>query len=387
MKLFKLNRKWIDPRAVQMVRTLQDNGFETYLVGGCVRDLLLGTEPKDFDIATTARPRQIKKLIRNAYIIGRRFRLVLVKDGDDQFEISTFRRNPTKAEEANPEISDDNLFGTSEQDAYRRDFTMNALFYDPIKEEVIDLTETGIRDVKDRKINIIGDPDLRLPEDPIRILRAFRFSHKNNCEIPTHLKEKLSQYALLLPDTALPRRREEILKILRLKDPVTCLFQLYDLEVLNFLTPSLYPLFEKPKAISLLKAYFKKWDANTRNECEPYELFSLLILPLCFSTGKSVHQALSWIKSENIQALMKFELGMFNNEIHALTQALKKIPELQDIESYKQYGHKQQIDFLKQKSFGDALNFAELCSLLPPTSVDYWSTEYLNCSQKTSDKL
>ena len=169
----KLNQKWIDHRALGIVKKLKKEGFETYLVGGCVRDLLLGLEPKDYDIATTARPRQVKKLIRNTFIIGRRFRLVLAKEGEDQFEISTFRRNPTAEEQTDPDISDDNLFGTSFQDAHRRDFTINSLFYDPVADRVIDHTDTGVADLKNRIIRMIGDPNIRLPEDPIRNLGLF----------------------------------------------------------------------------------------------------------------------------------------------------------------------------------------------------------------------
>lgn len=366
----------MDQRALHMVKTLQEKGFETYFVGGCVRDLLLGTLPKDFDIATTARPRQIKRLIKNCFIIGRRFRLVLAKDGEDQFEICTFRRSPSPEEEIHLDISDDNLFGTSKQDAYRRDFTMNALFYDPIANQVIDPTNQGLKDIKDRKINIIGDPDVRLPEDPIRILRAIRFSHKNNCKISPQLKSKLSKHAPSLIDTALPRRREEFLKILRLKDPLSCLFQLYDLEILKFSSPSLIPLFEDKSKATLLRSFFDQRDQSTRFKCEPYELFSLLVLSMVLA-DKDLTQASQWIERESSKNTLKFEMGLFNTEVNAIHQALKKIPSLQKFENYLDLLEHQKIIFFKQKNFGEALNLGELCGFISKTEAELWSEEFI----------
>ena len=382
MKSPHLNKKWINHKALRMVRILQDHGFETYLVGGCVRDLLLETLPKDFDIATTARPRQIKRLIKNCFIIGRRFRLALVKDQEDQFEISTFRRSPTPEEERHPDISDDNLFGTSKQDAYRRDFTINALFYDPIAAKVIDHTKQGLKDIKERKINIIGDPDIRLPQDPIRILRAIRFSHKNNCEIPPLLKNKLSKYASSLVDTALPRRREELLKILRLKNPLSCLFQLYDLEILKFSNPSLIPLFEEDAKRNFSRLLFDKWDQTTRLKCEPYELFSLIVLPMALS-NRDLSQASQWIEQDSQKNILKFELGLFNTEVHAIYQALKTIPKLQEFEDYMNLQEDLKIEFLKQKNFGEALNLGELCGFISNTKAELWSREFLKYNNLT----
>ena len=134
----RLHQDWINPHAFGIVKALQKHGHTTYLVGGCVRDLLLGIHPKDFDIATSAKPEEVRKIIYRAYLIGRRFRLVLVRRDDTQFEVATFRRMLSDEELESEDIEGDNMFGTPEEDACRRDFTINGMFYDPIAGELID---------------------------------------------------------------------------------------------------------------------------------------------------------------------------------------------------------------------------------------------------------
>ena len=162
----RIRREALDPAAVHVVERLQQQGHEAYLVGGCVRDLLLGMEPKDFDVATDAPPNRIKRLFRNAFIIGRRFRLVHVRFPDGRVvETATFRADPTEgsepfdldpaAERAHGPIHDDNVFGNAEQDAFRRDFTVNALFYDPAADKVVDYVG-GLEDLETRTLRAIG---------------------------------------------------------------------------------------------------------------------------------------------------------------------------------------------------------------------------------------
>src|SRR5690348_8469631 len=171
----------IDPDAIKVVRRLRRHQHTAYLVGGCVRDLLLARTPKDFDIATSATPDEIKDLFRNCRIIGRRFRLAHIFFGSKIIETSTFRANPREAiegeEEENGEllIRRDNVFGSAEEDARRRDFTINGLFYDPESGNVIDYV-AGLADLEQRVVRTIGDPDIRFREDPVRILRAVKFA-------------------------------------------------------------------------------------------------------------------------------------------------------------------------------------------------------------------
>src|SRR5262245_36386306 len=173
-----LDRAFIDPDADRVVRRLARHSFKAYLVGGCVRDLLLGRKPKDFDVATSATPNEIRALFRNCRIIGRRFRLAHVFFGSKIIETSTFRANPRDDDDGDGGdllIRRDNVFGNETEDARRRDFTINGLFYDVEKEEVIDHVG-GLADLDARLIRTIGDPDIRFQEDPIRMLRAIKFA-------------------------------------------------------------------------------------------------------------------------------------------------------------------------------------------------------------------
>ncbi|HEX5135705.1 MAG TPA: polynucleotide adenylyltransferase PcnB [Planctomycetota bacterium] len=234
----------IDPGQIpddpaRVLRRLSGAGFDAYLVGGCVRDLLLRLHPKDFDIATNARPRQIKRLFRNSRIIGRRFRLVHVQFGPQILEVSTFRA-PPQPDEEDPLIRQDNVFGTEEQDAFRRDFTINALFYDLEHARVIDHVG-GLEDLAARRMRMIGDPDLRLREDPVRILRAAKFAGRLGFELTPELREAATNHARDLEKAALPRVLEEIYRLLSGRGGATAFRILEDLGALRVILPELSP--------------------------------------------------------------------------------------------------------------------------------------------------
>jgi poly(A) polymerase len=208
----------IDPDAEKVIRRLRRYGHTAYLVGGCVRDLLLGRTPKDFDIATSATPNEIKLLFRNCRIIGRRFRLAHVFFGSKIIETSTFRQNPREGapvEEAEELlIRRDNVFGSEEDDARRRDFTINGLFYDLEAGRVIDHVE-GLKDLEARLVRTIGDPDIRFREDPIRILRAIKFAARLGFAIEPVTYDALLRHRGEIPKCAPPRLLEEIYRLLR----------------------------------------------------------------------------------------------------------------------------------------------------------------------------
>ncbi|MBX9767557.1 MAG: poly(A) polymerase, partial [Bdellovibrionales bacterium] len=271
-----LHKDWIHPHAMRIVELLQHRKFMTYLVGGCVRDLLAGFPPKDFDIATSARPQQVKRTVPSAYIIGRRFRLVLVKEDDEQFEVATFRRSPTPDEEADEDLEGDNLFGSPEEDAKRRDFTMNGLFYDPIGDRVIDYV-SGIDDVQNRIIRMIGEPEKRLLEDPVRIFRALRLSHKLSFSIEPSLREAMTKHSDKMILSVLPRRREEILKILRLDDPMLCLTEGYDLGVLQACFPTLHRALGNAETADLFRTHLNRMKDLLGSPATPTEVFLILI--------------------------------------------------------------------------------------------------------------
>jgi len=215
-------RSALDPDAVRVVDRLQEAGFEAYLVGGCVRDLLLGRSPKDFDVATSARPRQVRRLFRNCRIIGRRFKLAHVvfrrQDGTEHIvETATFRRAP-RPSDVGPDgtllITDDNVFGTAAEDAARRDFTINALFFDPRTWRILDFVG-GLSDLRRGRIETIGDPNVRLREDPVRILRAVKFASRLGFRIVLETYEAMATHAADLEKAATARLLEEILRLLR----------------------------------------------------------------------------------------------------------------------------------------------------------------------------
>ncbi|MBL8897914.1 MAG: polynucleotide adenylyltransferase PcnB [Planctomycetes bacterium] len=209
----------LDANAVHVVDRLQRFGHAAYLVGGCVRDLLLKREPKDYDVATSARPRQIRRVFRNCRIIGRRFKLAHVVFGEDIIETSTFRTIPSASSGAGLGdgdllITSDNEFGTAEEDAQRRDFTVNALFYDPARREVIDYVG-GLEDLGAGLIRTVGDPQIRFREDPVRILRAIKFASRLDFQFEAETFQAMRDCATDLEKGAPPRVLEEILRLLR----------------------------------------------------------------------------------------------------------------------------------------------------------------------------
>jgi poly(A) polymerase len=206
----------LDQDALRVISKLQRNGFEAYLVGGCVRDLLLGRRPKDFDVATSAHPRQIKTLLRNGRIIGRRFRLVHVAYGAHIIETATFRRAPQRSDEDDGDllIVDDNEFGSAAEDARRRDFTINALFLDPHSEQILDYVG-GLDDLDQGVLRAIGEPRVRMAEDPVRILRAIKFATRLGFRIDEATWAAMCASAGELERSAKPRVLEEILRLLR----------------------------------------------------------------------------------------------------------------------------------------------------------------------------
>ncbi|WP_421683675.1 polynucleotide adenylyltransferase PcnB [Stutzerimonas urumqiensis] len=215
-----LPRAKLSRNAVHVVERLQQAGYEAYVVGGCVRDLLLEMTPKDFDVATSATPEQVRAEFRNARVIGRRFKLVHVHFGREIIEVATFRAQHLEEEDdaqhgarnESGRILRDNVYGSLEDDAQRRDFTINALYYDPSSERILDHTH-GVHDIRNRLIRLIGDPELRYQEDPVRMLRAVRFAAKLDFEIERYSAEPIRRLAPLLRDIPSARLFDEVIKL------------------------------------------------------------------------------------------------------------------------------------------------------------------------------
>jgi poly(A) polymerase len=246
----EIDPRKLDPDAIKVVLRLHAHGHQAYLVGGCVRDLLLNHKPKDFDVATSAHPGEVRATFRNCRLIGRRFRLAHVYfKGGKIIEVSTFRANPLEME-APPEeesaengsadedllITHDNVFGTADQDARRRDFTINGLFYDVTEGRVIDYVR-GRRDLDERYIRTIGDPEIRMREDPVRILRAVRFASKLGFDIESRTYAAMEGAVEDLPRCAPARLLEETFRLIRGGVAAPSLKLLSALDALKILLP------------------------------------------------------------------------------------------------------------------------------------------------------
>jgi poly(A) polymerase len=280
----ELDDERLDADAIKVVKRLRRHGHEAYIVGGCVRDLLLDRSPKDFDIATSARPDDVRALFRNSRIIGRRFRLVHVLfSAGKVIETATFRRSP-KEEERDSEdllIRNDNAFGEAHEDAVRRDFTINALFYDVESREVLDWVG-GMPDIERRVVHTIGDPVVRFLEDPVRILRAIKFSARLDLGITPDVYDAMVQCRGALAMAARPRLFEELLRLLRGGAAHRSFWLAWETGVLDVLLPELSAyLADVEEEDGAVWRLLGELDRRTRSRGEPYDdvvLWTLLLL-------------------------------------------------------------------------------------------------------------
>jgi poly(A) polymerase len=312
-----LSRRDIDPDALRVLYRLRDANYVAYLVGGSVRDLLLGRRPKDFDVGTSAHPYQVKRLFRNCWIIGRRFRLAHVKFGTKVIEVATFRRQiPATPEQAlnaaevvaqalPPEgqvvpdpglaatvrtaarhdllIHHDNTFGTPEEDAFRRDFTINALFYDIASFSIIDYVG-GLQDLGDRVVRAIGEPGERFQEDPVRMLRAIALAAKLDFAIDPPVDAAIRRHRSEIARSATARLVEEYFKILRAGASERTFRWLADVGLLGPMTPELQRGLSSPlwKSLARLDAFRRRFAGTPQSLTNPILLGSLLV-PLGFN--------------------------------------------------------------------------------------------------------
>lgn len=371
-----LHADWIDPHAIGIVKALQKAGHTSYLVGGCVRDLLLGIFPKDYDIATAAHPPQVKRLIHMAFIIGKRFRLVLVKRGDQQFEVATFRQeyDPSKfpvEEYPDGPPSADNIFGTPEEDAKRRDFTINALFYDPVSGELIDYVN-GRADIEARILRMIGLPDVRLAEDPIRTLRALRFSHKLGFVIEPGLRESMARHAGLLQKAVLPRRREELLKLLRLDNPMAVLIECFDLGVLREIFPTLERMFVESDRQFTFLTLLESLRESVTDMNDTGQVFGWLLATILETMNE---EGVSFSEDE-LGALMRDELGMYKFEQSLVLDALKLRRAFEKTDEHRRKGERRQTGVVRREGFPLALRLAIADHRISPGDLKFWTEVY-----------
>ncbi len=275
----------IDPQlvssnAVRVTQTLQEAGFKAFLVGGAVRDLLLGIKPKDFDIATDATPEQVKRLFRRAFIIGKRFQIVHVMFGQDLLEVTTFRgaSSDGSPKDEHGRVLRDNTFGEQHEDAVRRDFTINAMYYDPATQTVLDY-HGGIADIRSKTLRVIGVPEARYREDPVRLLRVVRFAAKLDFTIDPATREPIAVMAPLINNVPAARVFDEMLKLLMSGHALACLQQLRKEGLHHGLLPLLDVVLEQPLGEKFVRLALASTDARIQQgkPVSPGFLFASLL--------------------------------------------------------------------------------------------------------------
>lgn len=377
----------LDPDAVRIVRRLTENGFLAYFVGGCVRDLLFGLKPKDFDVVTSATPKDMRKLFRNCRIIGRRFRLAHVFFRDKIIEVATFRAATPPPEvtdhgDASEEstahehgaliIRDDNVFGTPEEDALRRDFTVNALMYDVDRQVILDYVG-GVADVERKEIRTIGDPRIRMREDPIRMLRAIRLAARMGCRIEPATWDAIVSYRQEIVHAAAPRIGEDILRMFRGGAVLPALDMMIASGVLEVILPELHhhlaaSLDGGTEEVEGLRASLRIADAKTQAGqplTTPVQL-SLLLAPTLLTPPEGGR-----VSPESAgEALrpMAQRLAISKKDSERIRQVLFTVPRLAPVPG----GRKRRPSgpLVRRAFFPEALDLFEVMSLASGDCVD-----------------
>ncbi len=279
-----IRRDGISSGSRRTVETLQESGYKAYVVGGAVRDLLAGIKPKDFDVATDATPEQVRQCFRRSRIIGRRFQIVHVMMGQETIEVTTFRGHHGQQDSHRAHTDDqgrvlrDNVFGSQKEDAARRDFTVNALYYDPVAETVVDYHQ-GLADLKQRTLRMIGDPSTRYREDPVRMLRAVRLAAKLDFTIESATRRPIGELAELVGNIPPSRLFDEMLKLLTSGQAVKCVQQLRAEGLHHGLLPMLDVILDQPLGERFVMLALDNTDRRVREgkPISPGFLFATLL--------------------------------------------------------------------------------------------------------------
>ena len=378
-----LSRRNVDPDALKVLYRLKDHGHVAYLVGGSVRDLLLGRRPKDFDVGTSAHPYEVKKLFRNCWIIGRRFRLAHVKFGTKVIEVATFRRQVADVEpeetEAAPPVEDGgghgaphvpahhhhNTFGTPEEDAFRRDFTVNALFYDIASFAIIDYVG-GLGDLEAHVVRSIGDPNVRFGEDPVRMLRAVVLATRLGFTLDPPVAEAIRRNQALLGTAAPARLLEEYFKILRSGVAERTFVALGDAGLLRHVTPELH------KAPAALWQALRRLDAyRARFESAPPTLTNAVLIGTLLSPlGLLGRRQIDPVVVDGETARPKAVLGILpvaRRDLERLRQSAATERRLRDLDAPPRV----QRGLMGRPIFTEALTWLEVHGDAPD-ALAYW---------------
>lgn len=282
-----VSRADISEYALKVLYRLKKAGYAAYLVGGGVRDLLLRHRPKDFDVATDATPEEVKKLFRNCRLIGRRFRLAHVHFGRDIIEVATFRAQHRDGDDdgvmTDGMILRDNVFGSLEEDAFRRDFTVNALYYNIEDFSLVDYTG-GLSDLEQRRLRMIGDPEVRIQEDPVRLLRALRFAAKLGFSLDPQLEQQFSRHGERLLDVPPARLFEEVLKLFMSGYGIRAFELLVHYDIFRYLFPQTADLMEADDGYTrrFIEAGLRNTDRRLQDDkpVTPFFLFGVVLWPV-----------------------------------------------------------------------------------------------------------
>lgn len=378
-----INPREIDKKARSILHALTKAGYEAYLVGGGVRDLMLGYHPKDFDIATSATPEQVKQVLPSTRIIGRRFRLAHVHFGREYFEVATFRAPHDKTGRGKTsehgQIIHDNVYGTVVEDAFRRDFSINAFFYDLETGDVLDFVG-AMADLKIKQLRIIGDPEVRYREDPVRMLRAIRFAAKLDLAIEPASEAPIREFASLLDNIAPARLFDEALKIFHGGKAIRTLELLRDYHLFECLFPAAERGLQEDSIENggdgtfrkLVYAALKNTDNRIRKDLPvtPAFLFAVML-------WKRVREDTKAYQQEGNPALQSVHLAAsdaFSEQVKHLSvprrfsNMTREIWTLQGLFKFK--NQRRVLKFLEQRRFRAAYDFMCLRAKSGETSFD-----------------
>ena len=381
-----ISRKSISDSALKVLYRLSRSGHRACLVGGGVRDLLLGIDPKDFDIATDATPEEVRALFKNSRIIGRRFRLVHIRFGRDIIEVATFRGKAEDLESSDTDdhgrILRDNTFGEIEEDAIRRDFTANALYYDIHDYAVLDYVG-GLEDIENRQLRLIGDPAKRYPEDPVRMLRAVRFAAKLDFSIEDSAAAAIYEFGHLLAIIPPARMFDEVIKLFHSGRAVRVLELLREYRLLKYLVPALDEWLQDEPSESMLD-FIDQALVNTDNRVNtgqpvsPGFIFAVLLWPV-------VHKQAGEIQSDRkkmIPALAQVGETVMKRQVRHISIPRRFSQMARDIWTSQPRFHrtqgKQPLRMLAYPVFRAAYDFMCIQTMvgLMPHRLCRWWTEF-----------
>jgi len=377
-----VSRSNIDPDAIKVLYRLVNNNFTSYLVGGSVRDLLLGRTPKDFDISTDAQPGQIRKIFRNCFLIGRRFRLAHIVFGRKVIETSTFRAQP-KAVKGDDGLyqSEDNTFGTPEEDAKRRDLTVNGLFYDIKNFNIIDYVG-GLKDLESKIIRSIGDPNVRFQEDPVRMMRAIRFAAKLDFKIERSCRKAIKEHHSDILNASVPRVCDEVYRLFTVNASESAFKMLWEYGMLADLIPQVDEYINRSgKQRSDLWRYLAALDSmpengSFSNGIRTATLFYPLFLEDCAKEqSKSSHGRINRMNiARRLLRHLTSSLHIPKAVFYSAVAAIDIVPRFDNVQSDSRANR-----FVRNSKFEEAFIFKQIVAAVDGKGADLlaqWSALY-----------